>query len=80
MDLKDKMKNFFSLRLIIGLILGSVAGYIFYTVTGCSNGSCAITSNPWISTGYGMFAGGLLFYKSKEKNIKTTEKENISDR
>lgn len=82
MDLKYKIKKFFSLRMIIGLVLGSIGGYMFYFFIGCSSGTCAISSNPWISTFYGMFAGGLLFYTGKE--IKNVEKdshieENISE-
>lgn len=74
MDLKDKIKTFFSLRMIIGLVLGSISGFMIYKFIGCNSGTCAITSSPWISTLYGMFAGGILFYKGKEKNITSEEK------
>ena len=43
-------------KISAGLLLGSLAGYTYYALIGCSTGSCAITSNPWIST----FWGGLI--------------------
>lgn len=44
-------------RLIIGAVIGGVAGYAFYRFIGCSTGACPITSNPWISTAYGVLLG-----------------------
>jgi hypothetical protein len=37
--------------------LGAAAGYLYYAFIGCSTGTCPITSNPWISTGYGCLVG-----------------------
>jgi len=56
------------LRLLIGLVLGAVAGYAYYHFVGCQSGTCAIQSNPVIMTLYGAGMGGLLFFgKKKEK-------------
>ncbi|SCY75487.1 hypothetical protein SAMN02927916_3207 [Flavobacterium anhuiense] len=46
---------------IIGIIVGAVAGYLYWKFVGCSSGSCAITSSPMNSTLYGALMGGLLF-------------------
>jgi len=46
---------------LIGAILGAIAGYLYYSQVGCASGTCAITSNPYLSTGYGALMGGLLF-------------------
>lgn len=46
-----------TVRLIIGAVMGGVLGYAFYWFIGCSTGTCPITSNPWISTGYGVILG-----------------------
>jgi hypothetical protein len=35
-------------------------GYAYYFFVGCSGGGCAITSNPYFSTGYGVVFGLLL--------------------
>lgn len=57
----------------IGVIVGLVAGYLYYQEIGCASGTCAITSKPLNSTLYGGFMGGLLFNlfvtssKKKEK-------------
>lgn len=45
---------------LIGMILGGIGGYIYYKEVGCVSGTCPITSNPYISTIYGMIVGALL--------------------
>jgi Family of unknown function (DUF6132) len=45
----------------IGVIIGAIAGYLYFFYVGCSSGSCAITSKPFNSTLYGALIGGLLF-------------------
>ncbi len=46
-------------RLMIGVVVGGVLGYGLYRLVGCSSGACPITSNPWVSTIFGMVIGGL---------------------
>lgn len=53
---------------VLGIILGAVAGYLYYHFVGCISGACTITSKPINSTLYGAIMGGLLF------NIFTKEK------
>lgn len=43
---------------IAGLLIGLAGGYLYYRFIGCQSGSCAITSNPWMS----MIWGGLMGY------------------
>lgn len=43
----------------VGILLGAVAGYLYYHFYGCTNG-CSITGSPLNSTLYGSFMGGLL--------------------
>lgn len=45
---------------IIGVVLGIVGGYIYYRSVGCTSGSCAITSNVWLSMAWGAAAGYLI--------------------
>lgn len=45
---------------IVGVIIGSIGGYLYYYFVGCSSGTCAITSKPFNSTLYGAIMGGLL--------------------
>ena len=45
------------IRLVIGAVGGGVLGYGLYRFVVCSTGTCPITSNPWISTIYGIIAG-----------------------
>lgn len=44
-----------------GIIIGAIAGYLYYHFVGCSSGTCAITSKPLNSTLYGSLMGGLVF-------------------
>lgn len=60
----------------VAAILGGVAGYAYYYYIGCVSGTCAITSNPYISTGYGMLIATLLIDKSKNEK---KEVENGND-
>ncbi|HEY0679934.1 MAG TPA: DUF6132 family protein [Chitinophagaceae bacterium] len=55
--------------LLIGAVLGGVAGYIYWKYVGCLTGSCSITSNPVRSTLYFAVVGGLLFslFKKSKK-------------
>lgn len=46
---------------ILGVVIGAVAGYIYYVEIGCLSGTCPITSKPLNSTLYGGVMGGLLF-------------------
>ncbi|WP_312195452.1 MULTISPECIES: DUF6132 family protein [Epilithonimonas] len=45
---------------LIGALVGTIAGYLYYYFIGCSTGSCAITSKPFNSSIYGLVMGSLL--------------------
>lgn len=74
------MKNFIQthkLR-IIGAIVGALGGYLYYYFIGCASGTCPITSNPYISIGYGTLLGILLFdlFRKSEKKQPKKNKPN----
>lgn len=46
---------------IIGIIVGSIAGFLYWQQVGCISGTCPITSTWHNSTAYGALMGGLLF-------------------
>jgi high-affinity Fe2+/Pb2+ permease len=48
------------IQIVIGAIVGGVVGFLFYRFVGCKSGSCAIASNPYLSTIYWAFLGALL--------------------
>ena len=49
-----------TLRIIIGVLVGGVLGFSYYKFIGCSSGNCPLTSNPYISTSYGMILGAVI--------------------
>jgi hypothetical protein len=57
-------------------VVGGAGGYAYYYYIGCISGTCAITSNPYISTMYGMVMGALLVNSPKRK---ATEEINGTD-
>ncbi|NOS55237.1 MAG: hypothetical protein HOP37_03165 [Cyclobacteriaceae bacterium] len=57
--------------ILIGAIVGMIAGFLYWKEVGCISGTCPITSNPVPSSLYGALMGGLLFslfYKNKTEN------------
>jgi hypothetical protein len=48
------------LRMLVGAALGAGLGFGWHKLAGCATGSCPLTSNPFVSTLYGMVVGGLI--------------------
>lgn len=84
-NLQSKIKTYFSSRNTLknlgGLALGAVAGFIYYKTVGCSSGSCAITSNPYMTILWGGLLGYLLadMFKIKEKVAGPAKQEETED-
>jgi hypothetical protein len=56
---------------IMGIMIGATAGFAYYHFVGCASGTCPITSNPYMSIGYGSLMGYLLFDMFKKKQNET---------
>ena len=54
--------------MLSGLAGGAILGYLYYYYIGCASGTCAITSNPYISTSYGAMIGLIFVWPKKHKN------------
>ena len=70
------MKNFLLKHWlkIVGALVGSLGGYIYYAKVGCVSGTCPITSDPTNSMLYGALMGFLLFSLfTKSPKKETTE-------
>jgi len=65
--------NYKLLKIVFPVMLGAIGGFLYYNFIGC-NGSCAITSSPYISTLYGAGIGAVLVnWKSGIKSIRTNK-------
>ena len=53
---------------IIGIIFGSITGFMYWKFIGCASGTCMITSKPINSTLYGALMGYLIFNIFKKEN------------
>ena len=63
-EVKNKPKTFNELikssyfwRPAAGIILGGIAGFLYYHYVGCQSGSCAITGSPVTSILFGSAMG-----------------------
>ncbi len=52
------MKQF--IKIGIGVFVGGLLGFAYYYFVGCKSGTCPITSNPLITSGYGAVIGLLI--------------------
>lgn len=50
-----KSKTFW--RPVLAIVIGGVAGFLYYYFVGCNSGSCAITSSPTMSIIWGALLG-----------------------
>jgi H+/Cl- antiporter ClcA len=55
--------------MIIGIVLGAFAGFLYWKLVGCTSGTCMITSKWHNSTAYGALMGGLFLsiFKKEDK-------------
>lgn len=48
------------IKIIIGVAIGGLLGFLYYKFIGCSSGTCPITSKPLNSVIYGAVMGLLV--------------------
>lgn len=59
---------------VLGILIGAMVGYLYYSFVGCSSGSCLIASNPFIMVPYTAILGYLfvgMFTKKEAESKKT---------
>jgi LytS/YehU family sensor histidine kinase len=55
--MKELFRSSYFWKPFAGVLIGGIGGFLYYYFIGCSSGSCAITSNPYMSTMFGGFFG-----------------------
>ena len=48
------------LRLLLFVLGGATAGFLYQRFVGCRTGACVLTSNPYVATLYGALMGYLV--------------------
>ncbi len=71
---KFRITNYISLLTLSGVAIGAIGGFLYYYFIGCQTGTCAITSNPWMSMLWGAAMGYLIFDMFKKKKAINQEK------
>lgn len=51
------------LYLIIGIIVGGIAGFLYYRFIGCATGTCPLVSKPVPAILYGAFMGAMIGWR-----------------
>ncbi len=54
------LKEYKMLTKVIAILLGGLAGFLYYKLIGCRSGTCPLTDSPYISTLWGALIGFLL--------------------
>ncbi len=57
-----------TLKQIGWVMAGGAAGFAWYYFVGCTTGTCPISSNPYLSTGYGAFVAALATLGVRKKD------------
>ncbi|MDH3252608.1 MAG: DUF6132 family protein [Ignavibacteria bacterium] len=50
------------------VLAGAGGGFLYYYYIGCLGGTCPITSNPFLSSGYGAMIGVILGLNNGKKS------------
>ncbi len=72
------MKKYWFKFILFG-VAGGLLGYAYYYFIGCRTGSCPLTTNPFITSGYGALMGFVLgwdrrLFKRQELSNNSHEK------
>jgi hypothetical protein len=65
---------------LLGAAVGSIGGYLYWSLIGCQGGQCAIKSNPYWMVGYGVLFGILIFDMVQGWIIKFKKQKNDNTR
>jgi hypothetical protein len=57
---KEFFTSWYFWKPFLAIAVGGTAGFLYYHFVGCSSGTCAITSNPYMSVVMGSFFGFFL--------------------
>lgn len=56
-SIKEFLKSWNFWKPFLAIVIGAIGGFLYYHFVGCASGTCAITSNPYMSVIMGGFFG-----------------------
>jgi hypothetical protein len=59
--------------------IGAAGGYAYYYFIGCADGTCPLSSNAWIMTGYGAMVGATIAPFTSTLKRKKLNEEKTAD-
>jgi len=59
-SVKEFFRSWYFWKPFIGVVVGAIAGFLYFYFVGCKSGTCAITSNPYRSILFGAIFGFLI--------------------
>jgi hypothetical protein len=60
---------------ITGVLIGAIAGFLYWKYVVCTSGTCYIQSNPNLMTLYGALLGGIIFSIFQPKPTSNQQRE-----
>jgi hypothetical protein len=60
-NIKDFFRSWQFRKPFLGVLIGGIAGFLYYHFVGCSSGTCPITSHSYSSIIFGGLLGYLIF-------------------
>jgi hypothetical protein len=57
-----------SLKIVLPGLAGAAIGFGYYSLIGCEQGGCPITSSPYISTLYGGVSGFIIGLSGRKRD------------
>jgi len=60
LNFREFIKSARFLKPLLGIVIGGIAGFLYFYFIGCSSGKCPITGNPYMSTIWGGLMGFLI--------------------
>lgn len=67
--IREYLRSWIFWRPFLGIIIGGLAGFLYYHFVGCSSGTCVITSHSYTTIIFGGLSGYLITSRRPVQNV-----------